>query len=729
MDSREQISAENKVGQGWLKNFQILPKYMNCLLSAANILQFDKQPHVLVLQSSPGLGPTSLFFDQKTLDISDVSEQGNSDEDVAEITNFLVVQESAGTPTTPKHWRAKASSTTTSAKGDIRTSHLAPKSNASFPVVADDTAMASVSANDLVSPSSPASLPILASASSLPDVIDLTSEPLALANAKRPVGKPKKITAAGRSENDAPSKPPVGKFPQRPVGHPRKLEAGIKRPIGRPRKPPIPAGVQVVLPIRRPVGLSRKNPITITPPTPANDVVLAYETRTEPNSTISLSDPTGSLASETEAGDALIQPEVNDLVEALSSAFSQNANQDSGSRREFASGWQDYDLVGALSSAFANNAIPDTDDESSATSSDPGSETIPHSEFPTRRRRRRLALKRVPQIPSSPVKRLRPKRTPKALYIPPNEKAIEAYLDIEYLPVELPLGISVAPENESEYVDPDDEVLLDYDSSSEIIEKRTKQEQQKLNHSSTTLRNNLRFLFMEKVLSCKAPKPTPIRQYTISTASSTTAYVSRVEEHCGDRALSEILDGLPSWEANIKPRTYFRRRATFDEPSSERGISEISSQGEETEDSVVETTKRSYSEEDSVPRKRVKFSDTVSVGFQSGVEIDAANIQTKFDVVLCGESLQKLVKGKEIELVLSFFATSTLEHIIRKSQVVDGDELDFLSTDNLQACKSIWQALQYISESAPGALGLPGIVEGTLIWEARKLVHSMMVAG
>jgi len=197
--------------------------------------------------------------------------------------------------------------------------------------------------------------------------------------------------------------------------------------------------------------------------------------------------------------------------------------------------------------------------------------------------------------------------------------------------------------------------------------------------------------------------------------------------------LGEILDGLPSWEANIKPRTYFRRRATYDESSSECGTSEISGEGEETGNSVVKTTtkRRSYSEDDSAPRKRVKFSDSVSVGFQSSAEIDAPNNHSEFDVVLCGELLQKLVKGKvqmsdqEFERVLSFFRTSTLEHVIRKSQVVDGDELDFLSTGNLQVCKSIWQSLQYISESAPGVLGVPEIVESTLIWEVRKLIHTM----
>lgn len=60
-------------------------------------------------------------------------------------------------------------------------------------------------------------------------------------------------------------------------------------------------------------------------------------------------------------------------------------------------------------------------------------------------------------------------------------------------------------------------------------------------------------------------------------------------------------------------------------------------------------TKRLHSEDDSAPRKRVKFSDTINVpSFQSST-IGAENRSSshpEVDVGLCGELLQKLVKGK-----------------------------------------------------------------------------------
>ncbi|KAJ3743479.1 hypothetical protein DFH05DRAFT_1216104 [Lentinula detonsa] len=209
-------------------------------------------------------------------------------------------------------------------------------------------------------------------------------------------------------------------------------------------------------------------------------------------------------------------------------------------------------LVGALTSAFAGNAVPDDFDESSDFSSvsDYSVEAI------KRPRRRRIALRRVPQIPTSPaLRRHRQERTPKELHVPPSEKTIRKYLDVEYSSLHLPLGVSVAPENDSEYVDPEDGLLLDYDSSAEIIETRREQERIKLDHAPNILLHNLRFVKKQTESAARRIRPSnSVRQYIVPPVSSTVGYLQRAENNFGNQALDLVWGDLPDWEFISKPR-------------------------------------------------------------------------------------------------------------------------------------------------------------------------------
>lgn len=523
-------------------------------------------------------------------------------------------------------------STPASIGDDIRT-YPTPKSNPLTVPVHNTT---------LADDSSPrASLRVPASHTTLlPHLIDLTTGPEGLVHAKHPIGRPKETSVNG---------------PLKPSSCPFSDSAPLE-PRGGPRNYRAPQTSTIV---KRPVGSLTHS---ITPTDNKSTKSSSARPRTSFN---------GVYSSKNQTGHVSMQFGAASLVSALSSAFSQNAIQDSKQNR---------------ASAFASNSDNIEDDESSDSLSDPNFDSLP-----PKRRRRRIALKQVPQIP--PVKRIRPKRTPKLSYAALSETTVTTNVEhlLEHFSVDLPLGVSIASENGSEYVDPDDEVLLDYDSSSAIIEERSEQEKLKTDLSPLALKNNLRFVLKE-AHSRLNTRPIP-RQYSISTAPSRAAYVQKVKEYYGDRALGSILDEILRWEATIiKPQNYvsplfpchmqlrklimlmqFRPQAPINDIVPESGSPEpleISRAPENSRNAIP--TKRSHPEDDLASYKKVKFTDTISEdNFQCSAAIsgNSSDSHTNFDVHLCEELLQKLVKGKvsmssqvNNGVILSFSGAVTVFH-------------------------------------------------------------------
>ncbi|KIK61360.1 hypothetical protein GYMLUDRAFT_581079, partial [Collybiopsis luxurians FD-317 M1] len=432
-----------------------------------------------------------------------------------------------------------------------------------------------------------------------------------------------------------------------------------------------------------------------------------------------------------------VQNEVGDLAATLTSAFYQNA----ASQRNTAP--QGQMLVSALASAFANNAVAKTpyigEDESDGPSSlsDSGSEVAPEpglSEHPRRGRHGRV-ITPITQIPS-PVKRLRPQRAPKDVYAAPSEQTLHEQLDTESPSLQLPVGVSIAPENESEYMDTDDGVLLDYDSSEEVEEERTKRRKLETALAPKVLGNNLRFLQVQRRRSShrKHPASSALRR-DIPQVRSSMAYIQRVEEYCGEPALDYIWCGRQAWASNWKPKQYQISAEEFysaSTPPSDSHDSEIQEE-EEADESQEETlngvisphlTKHSYPEGNTAPQKRVKFVDDAQLKTPLTTAGPRPENHTQFDAVRCGELLQKLVKGKvqmaeqELRELLLFFGNPSFEQIIRQSR--NGDRLG--ADSQQQAHNSILISLQYIAQSAAGTLGIPEMYEGTLKWESRKLL-------
>ncbi|KAJ4472046.1 hypothetical protein J3R30DRAFT_1022827 [Lentinula aciculospora] len=383
---------------------------------------------------------------------------------------------------------------------------------------------------------------------------------------------------------------------------------------------------------------------------------------------------------------------------------------------------KDYDLVGALSSAFAGNAIPDDFDDSSAFPSGSDSDS---AELSKRRRRTRVARKPVSQIPTSPaLKRLRQERTPKEFYAPPSEKTIQQYLDVEYSSVHLPPGVSVAPENDSEFREPDDELLLDYDSSTEMVEALRKQEQLKSNLAAKVLTHNLRFVVEQAKLAVRGCRRSDaFRQYNVANVPPTAEYVRRVEEDCGDRAVDWIWDKLPDWESNSKPRKYRSRVSAFESYSKTTTPSESSDFSEEV---VAQTVKRPQPENDTNTRKRVKFSDEIVDIAPPAIQSEDIS-RSEIDAILCGKLLQKLIKGKvqitaqELQNVMSFLRNPLLEPTVKRLR--KGEDLK-LSTITRQGYDSILRSLLYIVQLECSNLGIPELIEGALKWEAHRIVNN-----
>ncbi|KAJ4000549.1 hypothetical protein F5050DRAFT_1730467 [Lentinula boryana] len=406
----------------------------------------------------------------------------------------------------------------------------------------------------------------------------------------------------------------------------------------------------------------------------------------------------------------------------LSPVFTHDTSEDSQHQQ---SEKDEQTLVGALTSAFAGNAVPDDFDESSDFSSvsDYSVEAI------KRPRRRRIALRPVPQIPTSPaLRRHRQERTPKELHVTPSEKTIRKYLDVEYSSLHLPPGVSVAPENDSEYVDPEDGLLLDYDSSAEIIETRREQKRIKLDHAPNILLHNLRFVKKQTESAARGIRPSnSVRQYIVAPVSSTVGYLQRAENNFGKQALDSVRDDLPDWEFISKPRKFRTRVPVNKSYSRETTPAESSDVGEE----LGVNNKRPQSESPEI-RKRVKFSDevpSVSVA-QSALPNEGGGGAecSGFDAILCGELLQKLTKGKvqiaaqELQHILTFLKHPSLVYTAKKFR--KGEDLSSLSTIIYQAYGSIWRSLQYIAQSSFGTLGISEAVEGILRSEAQRIVSS-----
>ncbi|KAJ3802636.1 hypothetical protein GGU11DRAFT_740414 [Lentinula aff. detonsa] len=492
-----------------------------------------------------------------------------------------------------------------------------------------------------------------------------------------------------------PSIPDTVKRPQAP----RKIDDTPPNvqipPIGRLRKYPVSSGADIDRPIRGHKSLLSE--------------ATSNETARSPES----------YAGDQEARN---YASTFNLAVDLSPVFTHNTSEDSQRQR---SEKDKQTLVGALTSAFASNTVPDDFDESSDFSS-----VSDHSvEAIKRPRRRRIALRRVPQIPTSPaLRRHRQERTPKELHVPPSEKTIRKYLDVEYSSLHLPLGVSVAPENDSEYVDPEDGLLLDYDSSAEIIETRREQERIKLDHAPNILLHNLRFVKKQTESAARRIRPSnPVRQYIVPPVSSTVGYLQRAENNFGKQALDLVWGDLPDWEFISKPRKFRSRVPVNKSYSRETTPVESSDVGEE----LGVNNKRAQSENLEI-RKRVKFSDevpNVSVA-QSAVpnEGDGGAECSGFDPILCGELLQKLTKGKvqiaaqELQHILAFLKHPLLMDVAKKFR--KGEDLSSLSTIMYQAYGSIWRSLQYIAQSSLGALGISEAVEGILRLEAQRIVSS-----
>ncbi|KAF9064335.1 hypothetical protein BDP27DRAFT_1333732 [Rhodocollybia butyracea] len=357
------------------------------------------------------------------------------------------------------------------------------------------------------------------------------------------------------------------------------------------------------------------------------------------------------------------------LVGALSSAFSENAAQNSSYEVHSAP----HSLVGAMTSAFSGNVPENFYSDNDLGAESPESDSDPQI---TERHfhKRRQAFKPVPQIISPEKSQLRSRHTPKGPYLIPSEQILERHLAVEKL-LALPLlGTSVARENAKEYLDIDEEVLLDRKSGAEV--HKLQRRQVDLEARRSIWKNNLRFVMKQRSASTSTQSG-PFRQYHTSSLASSTTYLQRYRRE---------VDAVPS-EA-------------------------------ESEEKHSGPTKRSHSHEIH-PRKKVKFSNSDPRTCTSNA------INHQFNAVLCAELLQKLVKGKvritgqELEQIALFLEDPLLERVMKASPNRDVDiEYD-------KACDSIWHVLQRIAQSPPDTLGIPEDVERVLKWQAEKIVRNV----
>ncbi|KAF9064551.1 hypothetical protein BDP27DRAFT_157246 [Rhodocollybia butyracea] len=471
-----------------------------------------------------------------------------------------------------------------------------------------------------------------------------------------------------------------------------------KRPVGRPRKHP---ATVFSIAVKQPVGRPKKFPIS-------TDFPLDESSAASSDSRPFLSRSNLFDAEDRELSDGS-DPTSMSLVGALSSAFANNAAQIPFYELQS----EQPNLISAMNAAFSGNVVPEnsySDDESSAQSSD--SEPSPQiMDLPSKPpHKRRQAFRPVPQIPSPKKPRLCAGRGP---YVIPTEQTLEGYLGVEKFIVQLPLGVSIAPENASEYLDFDDEVLLDYDPCVEVDQEL--QKQQKLKARQSIWKNNVRFIARQFGASTRI-QSVPFRQYhTISLPSSTT-YLQRVHINCGEDALYAIMGEQPGWEANLKPRKYRREALIVDKVYSEAKSSE-------TEEKDIHTTvpqKRSHSC-DTAPRKKSRSSESVSIDDSDATD---QKIHLQINAVLCEKLLQKLIKGKvritgqELEYITSFLKEPSLEQVMR---AYINREVD----DSHQACDSIWDVLKQIAQSPLGTLGIPEDMECEMMLQAKKIVKAL----
>ncbi|KAJ3915944.1 hypothetical protein F5877DRAFT_81376 [Lentinula edodes] len=642
------------------------------------------------------------------------------------ITNLLVSQR-ARSPLTPKHLPIKATGFTSTSinRGDIRT-YLTPRDKPNVGTSYD-------SASPILSPTSPSRITVANTKNRkllpLPNkpVIDLTlddQDNIIDSSIKsntfggHPGKQPRtqlptygettdsqssswKLHNGSTSSKGSSAKQPR-RLPRMVHGAPRDVQKRLGR---RPRKFPIHATAAAL--INQSKERFSKKPVTVsTSETDNNQEILS----TEPEG---FAIPSRSIQRSPKLFDVEKQgPRIPDT-----SASPHNVMRNSQYKSE-----EEHDLVGALTSAFTRNAIPDDFDNSSDFSSGTHSDVAP----PKRSRSLRQAIKRVPQIPTSPaLNLLRQDRTPRGLCVPLSEEAIQKYLDVEYSSVHLPLGVSVAPENDSEYVDPNDELLLDYDSSNEIVAMRREQQQLRLYHAPTVLVHNLRFVMEQAESSAGGiSRSNPFRQYNVSTMPLTMAYVHRVESHCGYGALDSIRSSMPDWDFHPKPLKYRIRVAADGSYSNNAVPAESLDVGE----LVARPEKHPQPENDSETRKRVKFFNNVANLVPSTTLSEGAG-RPEFDVIACGELLLKLVKGKvriaaqELEDIMSFLRNPSLEYMAKKFR--QGDDLGFFNTVARHDYDSIWRSLRYIMQSASGALGIPEPIEGALKWEASRVMKNI----
>ncbi|GAW02156.1 hypothetical protein LENED_003792 [Lentinula edodes] len=624
------------------------------------------------------------------------------------ITNLLVSQR-AHSPLTPKHLPIKATGFTSTSinRGDIRT-YLTPRDKPNVGTSYD-------SASPILSPTSPSRITVANTKNR--KLLPLPNKPSNTFGG-HPGKQPRtqlptygettdsqssswKLHNGSTSSKGSSAKQPR-RLPRMVHGAPRDVQKRLGR---RPRKFPIHATAAAL--INQSKERFSKKPVTVsTSETDNNQEILS----TEPEG---FAIPSRSIQRSPKLFDVEKQgPRIPDT-----SASPHNVMRNSQYKSE-----EEHDLVGALTSAFTRNAIPDDFDNSSDFSSGTHSDVAP----PKRSRSLRQAIKRVPQIPTSPaLNLLRQERTPGGLCVPLSEEAIQKYLDVEYSSVHLPLGVSVAPENDSEYVDPNDELLLDYDSSNEIVAMRREQQQLRLYHAPTVLVHNLRFVMEQAESSAGGiSRSNPFRQYNVSTMPLTMAYVHRVESHCGYGALDSIRSSMPDWDFHPKPLKYRIRVAADGSYSNNAVPAESLDVGE----LVARPEKHPQPENDSETRKRVKFFNNVANLVPSTTLSEGAG-RPEFDVIACGELLLKLVKGKvqiaaqELEDIMSFLRNPSLEYMAKKFR--QGDDLGFFNTVARHDYDSIWRSLRYIMQSASGALGIPEPIEGALKWEASRVMKNI----
>ncbi|KAF9032340.1 hypothetical protein BDP27DRAFT_1348682 [Rhodocollybia butyracea] len=481
------------------------------------------------------------------------------------------------------------------------------------------------------------------------------------------------------------------------IGHPRSFPITDSEIVKRPRERPPPV-YSTGRPIKHPIPFPS---ITVTRPVekPKKTAIFPLD---ESFPASSGSNPSLAGTSLSDAKDRKPSSGSNatsmSLVGALSSAFSENAAQNSSYEIHSAP----HSLVGAMTSAFSGNVGPenfysdnDLGAESPESDSDP---QITERHF----HKRRQAFKPVPQIISPEKSQLRSRHTPKGPYLIPSEQILERHLAVEKLLALPPLGTSVARENAKEYLDIDEEVLLDRKSGAEV--HKLQRRQVNLETRRSIWKNNLRFVMKQRSASTST-QSAPFRQYHTSSLPSSTTYLQRVQSECGEAALDGIMGELPSWETNLKPRKYRRE------------VDAVPSEAE-SEEKHSGPTKRSHSHEIH-PRKKVKFSNSDPRTCTSNA------INHQFNAVLCAELLQKLVKGKvritgqELEQIALFLEDPLLERVMKASPNRDVDiEYD-------KACDSIWHVLQRIAQSPPDTLGIPEDVERVLKWQAEKIVRNV----